>query len=369
MAGDDGQERTQQPTAKRRATAREDGKVARSPEFTSASVTLAGVALLGATGTAAIGALAASQLRSSTASLALGADLGGGDLVAALRGAILGTVGALLPLFAVVVVSAVASGLAMTRGLFSFKSIAFKWSNINPASGLKRMVGSEAVVTLLKSLLKVGGIGALAWMVLSAAQPELLSLAGAGPGGIAAVIRSVAFKLAWVVGIAFFVVAAVDWVWRWYQLEKSLRMTLQEVKQEYRESEGDPMVKARQQSMARGRARQLMLQNVRKADVVVVNPVHVAVALKYDLDEGPTPIVVAMGERLLAQRIKDLARQHDVPIVENPPVARALLASSQVGRPIPPALYAAIAEILAFVYRQRGRLPGGGRLTLDGGRS
>ena len=112
-----------------------------------------------------------------------------------------------------------------------------------------------------------------------------------------------------------------------------------------------------------------VIPDAAKADVVVVNPTHVAVALKYDLDESPAPMVLAMGERLLAQRIKELARKHDVPIVENTPVARALLASAQVGSPIPPALYAAIAEILAFVYRQRGRLPGGGRLTLDGGRS
>ena len=104
-------------------------------------------------------------------------------------------------------------------------------------------------------------------------------------------------------------------------------------------------------------------------DVVVTNPTHVAVALKYDLDDAPAPVVLAMGERLLAQRIKELARKHNVPVIENPPIARALLASAKVGSPIPPALYAAIAEILAFVYRQHGRLPGGGRLTPDGGRA
>ena len=102
---------------------------------------------------------------------------------------------------------------------------------------------------------------------------------------------------------------------------------------------------------------------------MVTNPTHVAVALQYDLDSAPAPVVLAMGQRLLAQRIKEIARKHGVPVIENPPVARALLASAQVGKAIPPALYAAIAEILAFVYRQRGRLPGGGRLTPDGGRA
>jgi flagellar biosynthesis protein FlhB len=366
---DSAQEKTEQPTAKRRQQARDDGQVARSPELSSAAVTLAGVAVLGATGTAAIGSLTVGQLRTSSAALALGERMGPGELIGSLRAVVLGTVGALLPLFAVVAAAAIAAGVLQTRGMVSFKAISPKWSNINPASGLKRMFGTDAVVTLLRSLLKVGGIGLLAWSVLSAARPELLALAGVGPGGVAQVLQTFAMKLAWMVGAAFFLVAVVDWVWRWVQLEKKLRMSRQEIVQENRESEGDPMVKARQQSIARARARQRMLQNVKKADVVVVNPTHVAVALKYDLDESPAPMVLAMGERLLAQRIKELARKHDVPIVENTPVARALLASAQVGRPIPPALYAAIAEILAFVYRQRGRLPGGGRLTLDGGRS
>ena len=366
---DTAQERTEKPTAKRRQQARDEGQVARSPELASAAVTLGGIALLGSTGSAAIGALTVSQLRTSTSALALGEHLGTGDLVGAVRGVVLGTMGALLPLFVVVAASALVAGLAQTRGVMSFKAISPKWSNINPASGIKRMLGSDAAVALLRALLKIGGMGMLAWTVLAAARPELLALAGVGPGGVMQVMRGFAFKLGWWVGAAFFLVALIDWIWRWVQLERKLRMSRQEIVQENRESEGDPMVKARQQSIARARARNRMLQNVKKADVVIVNPTHVAVALKYDLDESPAPMVLAMGERLLAQRIKDIARKHDVPIVENTPVARALLASAQVGRPIPPALYAAIAEILAFVYRQRGRLPGGGRLIPDGGRS
>jgi flagellar biosynthesis protein FlhB len=237
---------------------------------------------------------------------------------------------------------------------------------VNPAAGLKRLIGIEGVISLLRSLAKIGAIGFLAWGVLAGALPELLALAGAGPAGVAAVLRTYSLKLAYTTVAAFFVLAVVDWVWRWYQLEKSLRMTRQEIVQENRESEGDPLVKARQLSIARARARQRMLQNVRKADVVITNPTHVAVALQYDLDAAPAPVVLAMGQRKLAQRIKELARRYNVPVIENPPIARALLATAQVGKAIPSALYAAIAEILAFVYRQRGRLPGGGRLTPDG---
>ena len=369
MAGPDtGQERTEQPTARRRQTAREEGRVARSAEFTSAASTLAGTLLLGTAGAAALGAFVVHQLSASSAALAMGEHAGPGELLGSARGAVLGTVGALLPLFAAVALSAIAAGVAQTRGAVSFKSIAFKWSNVNPASGLKRLIGIESVVSLLRALVKVVAIGMLAWLVMAVARPEIMSLAGAGPAGVAAVLQAFSFRLACTTGIAFFVVATGDWLWRWYQLEKSLRMTRQEIVMENRESEGNPMIKARQQSISRARARNRMLQNVKKADVVVTNPTHVAVALQYDLDAAPAPVVLAMGQRLLAQRIKELARRHGVPVIENPPIARALLASAKVGQAIPPALYAAIAEILAFVYKQRGRLPGGGRLSLEGGR-
>jgi flagellar biosynthetic protein FlhB len=135
-------------------------------------------------------------------------------------------------------------------------------------------------------------------------------------------------------------------------------MTRQEVIRDMKDSEGDPRVKARLQSLARAQARRRMLQKVPTADVVVVNPTKIAVALKYDVDLAPAPVVVAMGQRKLAERIKKIALNARVPVIENRPVARALLATAKVGRPIPPALYTAVAEILAFVYRQRGRLPG-----------
>jgi flagellar biosynthetic protein FlhB len=135
-------------------------------------------------------------------------------------------------------------------------------------------------------------------------------------------------------------------------------MTRQEVVRDMRDSEGDPRMKARLQSLARAHARRRMLQRVPTADVIVVNPTEIAVALKYDASFAPAPIVLAMGQRKLAERIRGIAERSQIPIIENRPVARALLATAKVGRPIPPALYTAVAEILAFVYRQRGRLPG-----------
>jgi len=154
-------------------------------------------------------------------------------------------------------------------------------------------------------------------------------------------------------GLAYLALSGLDYGYQWYQTEKKLRMTRQEIVRENRDSEGDPMVKARQMSLARQRARQRMMQRVPQADVVVVNPTHIAVALRYDISVAAAPIVVAMGERKIAERIKAIAIKAGVPIIENKPIARALLASARVNHPIPPALYAAIAEILAFVYRTR----------------
>ncbi len=157
------------------------------------------------------------------------------------------------------------------------------------------------------------------------------------------------------ISLAFLAIGALDYVVQFFRLEKSLKMSKQEVIQEHRDQEGDPQIKARIRQIARQRTRQRMLSQVAKADVVITNPTHIAIALKYDVATGGAPVVVGMGERKLAERIKLLARQAGVPMIENKPLARALLATCKVGAPIPPAMYVAVAEILAYVYKMRGR--------------
>jgi flagellar biosynthetic protein FlhB len=191
--------------------------------------------------------------------------------------------------------------------------------------------------------------------VISHTLPILLSLCSTEPADIAAVMRGLTLRLAFTVGAAYLLVAAFDFAYQIVKHERSLRMTRQEVIHEHKDTEGNPEVKGRLLAMARAFARRRMLQAVPTADVVVVNPTRIAVALRYDAAESPAPVVVAMGQRKLAHRIRDIAHRSGVPIVENRAVARALLATGKVGFPIPPALYAAVAEILAFVYRQRSR--------------
>jgi len=156
-------------------------------------------------------------------------------------------------------------------------------------------------------------------------------------------------------GMMFLALAGADYAWQKWSTNESLKMTKQEVKDEARSSEGDPEVKGRRRQIARDRLRRMMFANVRKADVVIVNPTHIAIAIKYDPNVAPAPYIVALGQRKIALRIKELAFQHGVPVIENKPLARALIASAKVGTMIPVEMYLAVAEVLAFVLKQRQR--------------
>ena len=264
---------------------------------------------------------------------------------------------AILPFTIVVLAVVLLVNLVQARGVVSVKPVTPKLSNLSPISGIKRIVGLDSVANLVKASFKIIVLGLITYLVLERSWPELVSLAETGAAGALTVLRSLAFKLAAITGLSFLVLAGADYGYQVYKLEKSLRMTRQEVVREHRETEGDPLIKSRIRSIAMSLARKRMLQEVPAADVVVVNPTQIAVALKYDLTVALAPVVVAMGQRKLAARIKKLALDSNVPVIENKPVARALLATAKVGFPIPPALYAVVAEILAFVYRQKAGLP------------
>lgn len=352
MAGDDGQEKSEQPTARRRQKAREEGQIARSTELSAVAVMLAGAAMLATSGGAPLADFAMRVARSSAQSLSSG-ELTASGAVEMLGGTVSQLMWALMPFAIGVMAFTTLVQLAQTRGLITTTVLTPKLSHLNPAAGLKRIVGMDGVVQLIKAVLKTAALGAVTAAVLHQAWPELMSLAEQRAPAIAAVMQALTFKLAFVAGLAFVIVALADYAYQWFRLEKQLRMSKQEVVLEGRESEGDPHVKARIRSMQRQHARQRMLRAVPRADVVITNPTHIAVAIQYDPSVSNAPIVIAMGERKLAERIKAIARAAGVPTVENKPVARALLATSAVGHPIPPALYAAVAEILAFIYRRR----------------
>lgn len=358
MAEETGQEKSELPTQRRLTQAHDDGRVPRSQELSAAVVVLAGAAALAAFGGSAIGNGATGTLRHAASWLSARpfTEVGATTL---LRDVTRTTMLAVLPfLLAVAVPALVVNGL-QARGVFSLKPITPDFDRVNPLSGLGRLFSLQSLFTLLKSLAKLAVLGSITWMAMSSAWPAISSLSGAAAPVVLEVTKSVTSKLVLFAGLGFVAVAAVDYAFSAWQHAKQLRMTRQEVVQEHRETEGDPMVKSRMRSIAQQLARRRMLHRVKEADVVIVNPVNIAVAIKYDGNEAAAPIVLAMGRRKLAEKIRELAVAAKVPIVQNIPVARALIANAEVGRPIPPALYAAVAEVLAFVYRMRARLPHG----------
>jgi flagellar biosynthesis protein FlhB len=229
-----------------------------------------------------------------------------------------------------------------------------KFSKLNPLSGLKRvMISKHALVELMKGLLKVAIVAIVAYNATNGVIEESITLADGEIGAILSFMAKSSLSIGLKVGLAYFVVASGDYVFQRFQFEEQLRMTKQEVKDEAKESEGDPQIKGRIKTIQRQIAYRRMMQDVPKADVVVTNPTHYAVAIKYEAGRMSAPKVVAKGLDLIAQRIKEIAKENNVPLVEDKPLAQLLYKSVEVGDEIPAKLFQAVAQMLAYVYRLR----------------
>ncbi|NUM89193.1 MAG: flagellar type III secretion system protein FlhB, partial [Bdellovibrionales bacterium] len=224
-----------------------------------------------------------------------------------------------------------------------------------PVSGMRRILSMNSLVEGLKALVKLVVVVWVTWKMIESEILGASSVADMENVTFAAYMTTAGFRVIAGVCVGLFVVAAADFAYQKIRYRKSLMMTKQELKQEAKQREGDPLLRARMKSMQRELARKRMMQEVPKADVVVTNPTHFAVALRYDAEKMAAPKVVAKGQDLVAQRIKELARQSGVPLVENVPLARALHKHVKVGGSVPRALYQAVAEVLAYVYRLKGR--------------
>ena len=205
----------------------------------------------------------------------------------------------------------------------------------------------------MKSLFKLLIVTVAVRGAIVAAWPDTMALAAQGPTGLLHVVKQYSVKLLLTAGLCYLGLALFDYVYQIWQHERQLRMSREEIRQEMRQSEGDPLIKQRMRAMGRAFARRQMFRDVPKADVIITNPTHLAVAVKYDPLVAPAPIVIAMGQRKVAERIKAIAKESGVPMIENKPIARALVAKAKVGQMIPSELYLAVAEILAFVIRRR----------------
>ncbi|MBI5948332.1 MAG: flagellar biosynthesis protein FlhB [Chloroflexi bacterium] len=345
-------ERTEAPTPKRLHDARQKGNVSRSQELVSAGALLAaliGLRLAGPGIWEDLAVIMREGLQQPVnEELTPSSALGLGQHAAA-QGML-----ALAPLLAIVVLAGVVLNVAQTGLVLSGAGLSPKFSRVNPAAGMKRLLGMDGLVNLGKAVAKMAIVAVVVWMTMSAQLAEIAALGQLSIGAATARAAQFSFDVGLRAAIVLLVLAALDYGWQRRRYLQQLRMTKEEVRQELKESDGDPQIKAairrRRQSLLNR-----MIAAVPKADVVVTNPTHYAVALQYDPLAMGAPIVIAKGERLVAQRIKEVARKAGVPVLEEPPLARALYAAVPIGHPVPANLYRAVAEVLAWVYSLRAR--------------
>jgi len=352
MSSDDSQ-KTEDPTGRRLQEARDQGQVAKSQEVNNLLMILAltiSVVMFG-------GAIARDIVNMSLPFVEspdkVPTDLGHLTTMGwKLLGMILlaGAAPLVLALFA-----AFGAGYLQFGLLLSSESLMPDLEKISPLSGLKRIFSMRSLSDFLKGLLKIGVVGAIVYLVLTPSVGDLHKLIGMEVVQLLGVIADLVNRLLVTVFAAMVVIAGADLLYQRYEHIKGLRMSRQEIKDEMRESEGDPMIKGRLRQLRMERARKRMMAEVPKADVIVTNPTHYAVALKYNQVEMTSPKVVAKGVDKVAQKIREIAAEHDIPIVENPPLARGLYAAVDIDEEIPPEFYKAVAEVIAYMFRLKRR--------------
>ena len=260
------------------------------------------------------------------------------------------------PLIVGILVNVLFTG-AQTRFVFSGEALKFKLSRMNPLEGIKKMFSLKALVELVKNLLKIAVIAAIIYNEIIDRLPEIARLLDVDVKAGMAYLAGAIYSTIMTIGAVFLGVGVADLLYQWYQFEKDMRMTKQEIKEEYKQMEGDPQIKGRIKQKQREMSQQRMMQEVPTADVIIRNPTHYAVAIRYNPDKNNAPVVVAKGAGYVALHIIGCAEDNDVTMVENKPLARALYEKVELDREIPPDFYSAVAEILAFVYNLKNKKP------------
>ncbi len=344
------QEKTEEPSQKRLDDAREEGNVPRSAELSSAMVLLAGITSLYFIGWRMwedMG-LASRFIFIHAPEIELTSD----SLPTLAKESVLFCIKLMAPIFALVMVVGVLTGVAQSGANFTFKPLVPKFSKMNPLEGIKRaFFSARTMMELVKSLLKVTVVAGLAAWTIRGMFVDYIPLLDQEAGQIFLYLMTQIFRLSLRIAFLILAMAVLDYLWQRFEQRRKLRMSRQEVKEERKQQEGDPAVKSRIRSIQMEMARKRMMADVKEADVVVTNPTHLAVAIKYDVATMRAPIVLAKGARLVAEKIKEIARANDIPVIENKPLAQALFKTVDVGQEVPADLYKAVAQVLAYVYR------------------
>ncbi len=341
------EEKTELATPKRRQEARRKGQTARSNDLSSALVLLA--ALLFIFQVMPVSGMRLLEFASHTWQNLYLSELDIHTSGQWLWQMALQAGQVVIPLFAVVFFVALLSSTLQVGLLLSATPLSPSLQRINPLEGFKRMFSKRALVELLKSMFKLGGVALIVYQSASTALSWSLEHIGAEMGKSLANLSKLVFNTSMRVVAFLLALGLADYIYQRLEFSKSLRMSKQEIKEEYRQAEGDPQLRARMRERQRLLARRRMMHDVPRADVVIVNPVHLAIALKYDPEQADAPI------GYLAGKIKEIAASHSIAIVENRPLAQTLFKAVDVGEAIPPQFYQAVAEVLAFVFRIQGR--------------
>lgn len=360
FAEGEGGEKTEPASEKKLEDARKEGQVAKSKEVASGLGLLALFLMLkiwiGNMGNQFIELFGGTYNRIPEIASLVGGTTSDRALSNLIRYGILRTIIISVPVFIVAVLIAFLSDYVQVQWKPTAKPLKPKFSKLNPINGIKRIFSVNTLFELIKSIAKVALIGFVAYKYLVDRQNDLLLLYDLSLMQAVQLIGETVIDLGIRISAIYMIIVAADFVYQKVKFAKDMRMTKQEVKEEFKNQEGNPEIKGRIRQKMREASQRRMMQELPKADVVITNPTHFAVAIKYDADVAEAPVVIAKGADYLAQKIKEVARENSIEIVENKPLARMLYANVDIGNEVPPELYSAVAEVLAYVYHIQGRV-------------
>ena len=355
-----GGEKTEEPTAKKLEDARKEGQVAKSREIANGLGLLALFLLLkfmvGSIGTRFLESFSMVYNRIPVICRLNGGTSPMGDISILLRTVMLRLLIILLPILLIGFAVAFISDLFQVKWRPTTKPLQPKFSKLNPLNGFKKIFSAQSLVELVKSIAKILLIALVSYSYIKDKGALLYALYDMSMMQAVNLIGETLIDLGIRISAIYMIIAGADFMYQKYKFKNDMKMTKQEVKEEYKNAEGDPEIKGKIKARMREASQRRMMQAIPKADVVITNPTHYAVAIQYDTEVAPAPIVVAKGSDYLAQKIKEIARENNIEIVEDKPLARMLYANVDVDKQIPPELYQAVAEVLAMVYHAQGRV-------------
>lgn len=355
----EGGEKTEPATAKKLKDARDEGQVAKSKELNSA-IDLIALFLVLKMFISFIGEnlISVFPVIYNKMPDIVNDSIGGMSIFSAttvINNVMLVILKTLAPVFIIGVMCCILINIFQVGWKVTTKPMQPKMSKINPMSGFKRIFSKDSLFELVKSIAKIGLIMYVAYTSIKDHQNELFLLYDIPLMQVIILIGSIVIDAGLKISLVYLVVGLADWLYQKHKFKEDMKMTKQEVKDEYKNTEGNPEIKGRQRSKMREVSQRRMMQNLPTADVVITNPTHLSVAIKYDADRNSAPLVIAKGEDYLAMKIREIARENHIEIVENKPLARMLYANVDVGAEVPPELYQAVAEVLAFVYSLKNK--------------